>query len=245
MCTYWKLPARAAGELDTAQVRTGLERVAAHGCGLVNFSGGEPTLRHDLEAIVAHASGLGMWTSIVTNGSVMTRDRLRRLKAAGLDSLLVSVDSADARVHDRGRGMPGSHAKAMECLRWVAEDFAVGHRIGAVMTVIPPVQPETVLGVVDLAERAGLSVLLQPYHERKTGRSNATAAVPEWLARALAARKRTSGCLLNSSAYLAALTSPAAGGGPPPPPKISGGPGRRAASLCGHASSRRRALRLL
>ena len=214
MCSYWKTPSDPEDELGTADVKIGLDKVAEHGCRLVNFTGGEPTLRTDLEDIVAHASSLGMWTSAVTNGSLLTRDRLARLKGAGLDSLFVSLDSIDPHVHDRQRGLPGSHERALECLRWLAEDFLVGHRIGGFMTVVSSRNLRTITQLVELADHLGVYMLIQPYHGQKTGSATHVAPVPVSLAESLLDMRAASGSMLNSRSYVHALPNRSTGAVP-------------------------------
>ena len=72
-------------ELSLADLRIGLDKVYGSGCRIINFSGGEPTLRSDLEEIISHASSRGFWTSLVTNGSLLNQDRIDRLKEVGLE----------------------------------------------------------------------------------------------------------------------------------------------------------------
>jgi MoaA/NifB/PqqE/SkfB family radical SAM enzyme len=212
MCGYWRNPSHVEDELTAHQVKAGLDRVSAGGCRFVNFSGGEPTLRADLEDIVAHASSAGMWVSMVTNGSLLTRDRLAGLRDAGLDSLLVSLDSVDADAHDRRRGLAGSHARALECLGWLADDFLTGHRIGGLMTVVCEDNHETAIQLAELAERLGVYILLQPEHGSKTGRPGRVSPLSPSLVDRLIEAKTTSPAMLNSHGYLRALRQVAVAG---------------------------------
>jgi AdoMet-dependent heme synthase len=67
------------------------------------LSGGEPLLRTDLEEIAAHADRRGATVVVGTNGTRLTRERIRSLKDAGVTGVAVSVDSLDERYHDRFR----------------------------------------------------------------------------------------------------------------------------------------------
>ncbi len=77
--------------LDTIQER--LDRLAALGTTIVTISGGEPLLHPDLEAIVAHIRALGMIAGLISNGYLLTADRVKRLNRAGLDHLQISIDN--------------------------------------------------------------------------------------------------------------------------------------------------------
>src|SRR5919107_922033 len=70
-CPYCSNPLeleRANRELDTATWLRVLDEAADLGVLQVHFSGGEPTLRRDLAALVARAAGLGLYTNLITAG---------------------------------------------------------------------------------------------------------------------------------------------------------------------------------
>ena len=82
-----------------------------------SFTGGEPTLRRDLEDLVAHARVRGLVTNLVTNGTLLTENRARGFKAAGLGSAQVSVEGPAADLHDSLVGRRGAFG---ETLRGIA-----------------------------------------------------------------------------------------------------------------------------
>lgn len=202
ICAYWKRPSDPADELTLGQIQAALEKVAADGCRFINFTGGEPTLRRDLEVIVRSASRRGIWTSLVSNGSLLTRERIRALKTAGLDNLLISVDSTDASVHDVHRGIPGLHAKVLERLRWISEDFLTGYHTGGMMCVLSHANVPQVPRLVALAEELGVYLVVQPYHPNKTGDPSYEPSLTAQTVDQLLELKRTSGVLLSSTGYL-------------------------------------------
>lgn len=71
------------------------------------LTGGEPTLHRDLDAIVRHAADRDMHVLLVTNGSRLTRTRCRELAAAGVSSVVISIDAATAAEHEANRKLPG------------------------------------------------------------------------------------------------------------------------------------------
>jgi MoaA/NifB/PqqE/SkfB family radical SAM enzyme len=105
------------GELSTAELRSVLREIRGLGAMAVHFSGGEPLLREDLFELVAHARALGLLTRVNSNGLLLNDDNVRRLKDAGLTECGVSLDSADPDVHDRFRGTPGLHERAVRGIR--------------------------------------------------------------------------------------------------------------------------------
>lgn len=84
--------------------------------GGMNFVGGEPLLRRDLEALMARAVSRGFKVSFNTNGWLMTEKRAAAIAAAGVSIAYVSLDGADPATVDRSRGKAGSYDKAMAAI---------------------------------------------------------------------------------------------------------------------------------
>ena len=88
-------------ELLSFEEITRLARVfVAHGVRKIRLTGGEPLLRQGLEDLVrmlSEVEGLEDLT-LTTNGSLLTPERARRLRAAGLERLTVSLDAVDDTV---------------------------------------------------------------------------------------------------------------------------------------------------
>lgn len=82
-----------------------------------SFTGGEPSLRRDLEDLIAYAASRRLVTNLVTNGTLITEERARSLKAAGLGSVQVSVEGPNAALHDSLVGRKGAFT---ETLRGIA-----------------------------------------------------------------------------------------------------------------------------
>ena len=131
-------------ELDTGQIMSVADRLAAAGVMFVNFGGGEPLLRSDLYEIAGYLSGLGIKVSMNTNGYLIGPGEARKLKDAGFASVGISLDSHEPEVHDRFRNKAGSHARA---------SAAAGHLREAGLTV-------TISSVVSLMNHRSLGSLL-------------------------------------------------------------------------------------
>ena len=71
-----------------------IDRLAELGTGVVTVSGGEPLLHPDLDRIIRHIRDRGMIATVITNGYLLSVERIRRLDAAGLDHLQISIDNA-------------------------------------------------------------------------------------------------------------------------------------------------------
>lgn len=73
-----------------------LERVDALGrlgTAIITISGGEPLLHPDLDQIIARIRRTGAIAGLITNGYLLTADRIHRLNRAGLDHMQISIDN--------------------------------------------------------------------------------------------------------------------------------------------------------
>jgi MoaA/NifB/PqqE/SkfB family radical SAM enzyme len=73
----------------------------------LNFQGGEPLLHPKIIQMVGATRKAGLRPGLITNGWKLP-ERADALAQAGLESLSVSLDSADISVHDRNRGLRGA-----------------------------------------------------------------------------------------------------------------------------------------
>src|ERR687894_2079177 len=68
------------------------------------LTGGEPMLRRDLAELCAGARDAGLYSSLITAGIHLTRERAEALKSAGLDHVQISIQSPDTAENDRIAG---------------------------------------------------------------------------------------------------------------------------------------------
>lgn len=98
-------------EMSEEQILAVVDEIAgsAH-CPSISFTGGEPTLRfRELLSAVKRAREKNMRVNLITNGQLLAEaEKAFALAAAGLDSAQVSIEGADAAVHDSITGVPGS-----------------------------------------------------------------------------------------------------------------------------------------
>jgi MoaA/NifB/PqqE/SkfB family radical SAM enzyme len=70
-----------------------INRLADLGTGILTLSGGEPMLHPDLDEIIAAMRRRGVLACMITNGYLLTPDRVKRLNQAGLDHMQISIDN--------------------------------------------------------------------------------------------------------------------------------------------------------
>ena len=129
----------------------------------VTISGGEPLLREDLSEIVAGAQRAGFHTTVATNGWCLDAARFDQLATAGLQRILLSLNSLDAGTHDRSKNKPGSYERARAAIRhW---EQARHHTDLVVGTLITPANVHELAAMVAFVERRNASILFQAYCE--------------------------------------------------------------------------------
>ena len=97
-----------AEELSTAEAKELLNGIAHAGFKIMIFSGGEPLMRPDITELVAHAASLNLIPVFGTNGTLITAEKARELKAAGAKGMGISLDSLNKEKHDKFRAYDGA-----------------------------------------------------------------------------------------------------------------------------------------
>jgi MoaA/NifB/PqqE/SkfB family radical SAM enzyme len=70
-----------------------INKLADLGTSIVTLSGGEPLLHPELDEIIAAMRSRGVIAGMITNGYLLTPERIQRLNRAGLDHLQISIDN--------------------------------------------------------------------------------------------------------------------------------------------------------
>src|SRR3569833_1293352 len=63
------------------------------GTTIVTISGVEPILHPDLDELISYIRSKGIITGMITNGYLLTAERIQRLNRAGLDHMQISIDN--------------------------------------------------------------------------------------------------------------------------------------------------------
>lgn len=122
-CPYCSNPvdwAKRKNELDTETWLRVFREAEDLGVVGLNLTGGEPILRRDLEALIAGARKLDLYTNLITSGIPLSRARLEAFRGLGLDNVQVSVQDVSAKASDRIAGL-SSFEKKLEVCGWVKE----------------------------------------------------------------------------------------------------------------------------
>jgi MoaA/NifB/PqqE/SkfB family radical SAM enzyme len=92
-CAYCNEYDKGSAPVPTDLMLRRVERLAALGTSAIDISGGEPLLHPDLDVIIRRIRERGIIAGLLTNGYLLTRERIERLNQAGLDRLQISIDN--------------------------------------------------------------------------------------------------------------------------------------------------------
>jgi AdoMet-dependent heme synthase len=107
------------GELSTEAAKALIDTFPEVGKPIIIFTGGEPMMRPDVYELIHYAHGKGLPCAFATNGTLITADMAKRIKAAGVERCSISIDGADAASHDAFRGLPGAFADSMRGIEFL------------------------------------------------------------------------------------------------------------------------------
>lgn len=114
------------GELTTDEARQMIRGLKEYEVPVLLFSGGEPLLRADLFELNRYARERGLRTVISTNGTLITPEMARKIKAEGFEYVGISLDGV-GRNNDRFRGKAGAYDAALSGIRAL---IAAGQKVG-------------------------------------------------------------------------------------------------------------------
>ena len=116
-------------ELSTAEALAVIDDLAAFGCPVLLFSGGEPFVRPDILMLAHHAAAKGLRVVFSTNGTLIDAALAKEIKSVGVSYVGISIDGMEA-VHDRFRACPGAFQRSLAGIRHCREaGIKVGLRV--------------------------------------------------------------------------------------------------------------------
>lgn len=94
-CTYCNEYDKVSEPIPLGMMKRRIEALARLKTSVVTCTGGEPLLHPDLEIIIEHVRKHGMVVTLITNGYLLTKERIERLNQAGLQELQISIDNIE------------------------------------------------------------------------------------------------------------------------------------------------------
>jgi MoaA/NifB/PqqE/SkfB family radical SAM enzyme len=201
-CDYWKTDPSARA----SEVKSFTDAARFFNPMMITYTGGEPTLRRDLEEIVSgvNAAVSVQYSTLLTHGGMLTAERARSLWKAGIHQFNISLDYLDER-HDRARGIPGLSARIFEVIPRMRTMGIDSVRFN---TVIKESNLDQILPIAEFARELKCGVNFSYYSDSKNGNrtgiidGDRIAELEAVTAALLEFKKRHRGVISNSDFYL-------------------------------------------
>jgi MoaA/NifB/PqqE/SkfB family radical SAM enzyme len=162
-CAYCNEFDDHSSPVATPEMLRRIDLLAALGTSIVTMSGGEPLLHPDLDDIIRRVRARGMIATLITNGYLLSVERIRQLNDAGLDHLQISIDNV----------LPDDVSKKSlklidKKLQWLAEhaefDVTINSVVGGGIR-----QPDDALVIARRARTLGFSTTVGIIHDGHGG----------------------------------------------------------------------------
>jgi 12,18-didecarboxysiroheme deacetylase len=132
-CThcYASVGQNTGHELSTPQALAVIDDLAAFGCPVLLFSGGEPFVRPDILTLARYATQKGLRVVFSTNGTLIDEKLAAEIKSIGVSYVGISMDGMEA-IHDQFRNRKGAFKLALAGIRHCRE---AGVKVGLRVTM--------------------------------------------------------------------------------------------------------------
>ena len=129
-CTYCNEFDNSSDPVPIDELRRRVDHLGRLRLSILTISGGEPLMHPDLEDLIRHTRHHGIIASLITNGYLLTRERIEALNAAGLEYLQISIDNVQP--DDTSKKSLKVLDKKLELLaRYAGFDININSVIGA------------------------------------------------------------------------------------------------------------------
>jgi MoaA/NifB/PqqE/SkfB family radical SAM enzyme len=160
-CEYCNEYDKVSSPVPTPEMVRRIDLLAALGTEIITFSGGEPLLHPDLDELIRRIRGHRRIGTLITNGYLLSPERIRELNRAGLEHLQISIDN----VQPDGVSKKSLKVldKKLEWLRELADfDVSINSVVGAGVE-----HPEDALTITRRALELGFDTTVGAIHDHK------------------------------------------------------------------------------
>jgi len=188
-CVWHERPELAGPELGTEEWGAILEECARRGVKEVQFTGGEPLLRDDLDELIDRARAAGLKTAVYTNASLLDEERLE-----GFKRRRVSISTSLPGLASHGT-MTGTDREAWPTLEAVERAAELGWPMGVGITVARPNLAEAadLVAAAALAGAAAIQIGAVMWEGRMKANSGWMLTAEEWASAKAAVRAVATG----------------------------------------------------
>jgi AdoMet-dependent heme synthase len=143
---------RYPDELNTQEAKRLIDALESAKVFNISFSGGEPLIRPDIFELLEYSSRKKIGIELLTNGTLITKETIDRLKNINLFNVQISIDGI-GNTHDNFRGVKGSYKRAVEAIKLLRD-------AGYAVVISSAVTKQNVLQIpeiIDMAVNLGVS----------------------------------------------------------------------------------------
>ncbi len=158
-CAYCNEYDKVSLPVPTSEMLARIDRLADLATEAVAFTGGEPLLHPELDALIARVRSRRMTPGLITNGYLLSKTRIHALNEAGLEYMQISIDNVE----------PDDVSKKSlrlldQKLQWLAEHAAFDVNVNTVLGSGVR-QPEDARVIARRARELGLSTSIGIVHD--------------------------------------------------------------------------------
>jgi MoaA/NifB/PqqE/SkfB family radical SAM enzyme len=94
-CAYCNEYDKVSEPVPLDEMYRRIDHLGRLGTSIITISGGEPLTHPQLDEVIARMRKTGAMAGMITNGYLLSRERIERLNRAGLDHMQISIDNLD------------------------------------------------------------------------------------------------------------------------------------------------------
>lgn len=144
-------PTKNKKELTTKEALEIIDLLPKINVKKILFTGGEPLLRKDIFELIKKSIDKGIHVDLNTNATLIDYNIAEKLQKAKLQEITTSIDGANAKTHEKIRGVKGSFKKTIENIRILKKmKFRVD-----IVCVANKINKNEIENVIDLAFSLG------------------------------------------------------------------------------------------
>ncbi len=160
-CAYCNEYDKTSSAVPTPEMLRRIDHLADMGTEIITFSGGEPLLHPDLDELIGRIRTHGRIATLITNGYLLSPERIRQLNHAGLEHLQISIDNVQPD------DISKKSLKVLDKkLEWLAEyadfDVSINSVVGAGVQ-----HPEDALAITRRALELGFDTTVGTIHDHQ------------------------------------------------------------------------------
>ena len=113
--------------LDMEKLKKTIDYLEENGLFFIIYTFGEPLLAKNLWEVSDYVISKGLVQTLMTNGSLINKEIIKKLKEHKINNIYVSIDSINEEKHDTNRNFKGGYKKAINALKILRDNkFNVG-----------------------------------------------------------------------------------------------------------------------